>query len=126
MRRADARLACGLALAASLLSPNVHAFPSGTQFDDDPDLAAGGGGVHFTGSPGFAQAQCSDCHTDGALRLGVRVAAKDATIFAGGYVPLTTYEMQVALLGESLADENDGPPRCGEIAGKGFIKCNTN
>jgi hypothetical protein len=122
MRRAEA---AALLVATALVAARAHAFPQGSQFDDDPVGSAGGGGVHFTASPSFAAGTCATCHVNPPGALGVHLAATDATLFSFGYQPGETYELELSLAGEVLGDEYNGPARCGHLRGQ-FVPCNSN
>jgi hypothetical protein len=90
-----------------VLLPSVaHAFADASQFFDikaNPHSAtfgASGEGLYFTGAPRFASLDCATCHTEGPQRVGLRLNADDASLFADGYVPGKTYELQVLLTNE--------------------------
>jgi len=122
MRRADRLLALLVALAPA----TAAAFPGGKSFDLDPISVAGGGGVNYTGAPDFPGATCATCHVDPPGLVGVRLDARDPSLFSIGYRPGDVYELEVQLVGETLGLEHDGPALCGSVPGKGFVPCNTN
>lgn len=119
-----ARLACAAAIA--LASSAARAFPTGSSFDADSVLGAGGDQVHFTGAPNFPTAVCSACHVNPPRHAQVHLGADDPTLFASGYSPGQSYLLEVELLGESMGLDKSGPARCGMVRGQGFVPCNSN
>jgi len=81
------------AAAALLMTwgvPTAQAYVSASRFDD-PAVDGGGGGRHFTGSPSDGYT-CAVCHTGGERpEVGVIGLPSD------GYVPGTTYDLEVTL-----------------------------
>src|SRR4051794_22186995 len=97
-----------LVLAAALVVPSLaHAFADAVQFFDQPTtphaatFGAFGEGIYFTGARRFASLECSSCHGGGPQRVGLRLNADDPALFANGYQPGKTYELQVLLTNES-------------------------
>jgi hypothetical protein len=113
-------------LALAALPSSARAFPTGSQFDSDPISSAGGGGVHFTGGPGFPLGTCSSCHQDGPQRVGVVLEADDPSLFSAGYAPRHLYRMRVVLQGEGRGLDFNGPARCGGDSADTFVPCNSN
>ncbi|MGZ3443077.1 MAG: hypothetical protein ACXVDD_26330, partial [Polyangia bacterium] len=81
----------------------AHAFADASQFLDQAAIphsatfGASGEGLYFTGARRFASLDCSSCHQGGPQHVGLRLNANDASLFSAGYLPGTTYELQVVL-----------------------------
>jgi hypothetical protein len=124
--RADRAAALGLALGALFTAGAARAFPTGSSFDADSVLGAGGDQIHFTGAPAFPTAVCSSCHVNAPRHAQVHLGADDPTLFGTGYVPGQVYLLEVDLLGESMGLDYAGPARCGSVRGQGFVPCDSN
>ena len=111
------------------------AFVETTQFfssTDTPHVAsvqAAGEGIYFTGSPRFAHQGCSACHIDGPKLVRIRLGADDPTLFTDGWKPGKVYQMQVALVDQTLGLNYTGTT-CTEAPVKGsstpYVQCNNN
>lgn len=125
-----------IVVAALLALPSLaHAFADASQFFDQkaaPHAAtfgASGEGLFFTGAPRFASLECSTCHRNGPQKVGLLLNADDASLFAGGYVPGKTYQLQV-----ELTNETEGlmykTPTCTDPPAPGdsfaYVQCNNN
>jgi len=115
-----------LTLFVCFVSVRAAAFPTGDRFDADSVSTAGGGGIYFTGSPAFPQAICSDCHTNPPRTAALRLGASPAELFTDGYIGGQVYQLEVLLENESKGLDHDGPARCGQVKGMGFVPCNSN
>jgi hypothetical protein len=100
-----------MALALALIgAPRVaRAFDDAGQFiarPEVPDSATFGAsaeGLYFTGAPRYSGLDCASCHTDGPQQVSLRVGAAPDDVFALGYEPGQTYELQI-----DLANETEG------------------
>jgi hypothetical protein len=88
-----------------LFAARAFAFEDATQFFASVPHAATFGasseGVYFTGAPRFSSLQCATCHTDGPGQVRLKLGADDPSLFDAGYVPGTTYLLEVEVLGET-------------------------
>jgi MYXO-CTERM domain-containing protein len=106
--------ATGLALACVLAASTAHAFPTGNQFDEDPLLHDGGGGIAFDGSPRFTGHTCAVCHTNAPGKISVRLEADHPELFTDGWQPNMQYHLRVVLLNEwAAADQQSKGDACG-------------
>ncbi|MCU1280573.1 MAG: hypothetical protein JWM53_4119, partial [bacterium] len=88
-----------------------------------------GEGLYFTGAPRFASLDCSSCHNGGPQHVGLRLNADDPALFATGYEPGKTYQLQV-----ELTDETEGTfyktPTCTDPPAPDdtftYVQCNNN
>ncbi len=87
-----------LILALLLSSAPAGAFPTGSQFDLDPMMGDGAGGIVFDGAPRFAGHTCEVCHTSAEHRIGSRLEADAVELFQTGYTPGRQYHLRVILL----------------------------
>ena len=115
-----------LAAALAAVPATAHAFPTGEQFDLDPMLEDGAGGVAFTGAPRWTGHTCAVCHTGGAHAVGLRLEAEPASLFSDGWKPNTTYHLRVVLrdakaAGAATALGDD----CG-FAVEPYVRCDVN
>jgi uncharacterized protein (TIGR03382 family) len=133
--RAKALRCASLALALLCAGGSAHAFVDSSQFFADPmnpheaSLGAFGEGVYFTGAPRFATLDCSSCHAGGPGVVAIRVTADPPGLFSDGYSPGVSYEIQVALLGETIGLDHDTtgctlPPRKQDMYA--YEACNNN
>ena len=95
MRRAAAIVLVLLAARAA------HAFPTGTQFDSDPSVQDGAGGIAFTGAPRWAGHTCAVCHTGGPGRISIELQADHPELFSDGWKPNMQYHLRVVMVGET-------------------------
>ena len=84
---------CGLARSAA-------AFQAGAQFDLDPVMYDGAGGIAFTGAPRWTAHDCSVCHTNPPGLISIELEADHPELFTSGYTPGMQYLMRVVMLGE--------------------------
>lgn len=113
----------------------AHAFADSSQFFDpaaNPHSAtfgASGEGLYFTGARRFASLDCSSCHLGGPQHVGLRLNADDQALFATGYEPGKTYELQVVLTNESEGRAYKSPT-CTDPPAPGdnftYVQCNNN
>ncbi|HEX8953407.1 MAG TPA: hypothetical protein VF945_16240, partial [Polyangia bacterium] len=135
--RSDIRVAVAVvALAGSAALPSrAHAFADAAQFfKTAPNAATFGAtseGLFFTGAPRFASLDCSTCHQGGPQRVGLRLNADDPALFAAGYVPGKTYQLQVEITNESEGlnwntpnHQCTDPPVLGDTFA--YVQCNNN
>ena len=134
-------------LAAAVVAPSVaRAFPTGSQFDDDPIYGAdylpagacdgtstdpasceGGGGVAFDGAPRFAGHTCAVCHVDAPGQVGLRLEADPPEIFTDGYQPNKTYKLRVVLQNQwAAAEYASAGDDCGPFAPDTYFPCDNN
>ncbi len=124
------------AAAVALAAPStVHAFADATQFfaqkaaPHAATFGASGEGLYFTGAPRWASLDCSTCHEAGPQKVGLRLDADDPSLFAGGYVPGHTYELEVV-----MTNENEGlkynTRTCTDVPAPddtySYVQCNNN
>jgi uncharacterized protein (TIGR03382 family) len=83
-----------------VLASTAHAFPTGRQFDLDPMMSDGAGGIAFDGAPRFAGHTCAVCHTDTPGLIGVRLEADHPELFTDGWKANMQYHMRVVLVDE--------------------------
>jgi hypothetical protein len=122
-----------LGLLVCLLPATAHAFADATQFFPNPSVphgatvGASGEGIYFTGAPRFASQTCASCHVDGPGRVGLKLGADPSALFAGGYVPGQTYELEVELQNETEGTQYS-TPTCTDAPGtaSGYVQCNNN
>ena len=124
-----------IALAGVVVPSRAHAFADAVQFFDQkatPHAATFGAsseGLYFTGAPRFASLDCSSCHGGGPQRVGLRFNADDLTLFADGYRPGKTYQLQVELTNETEGLMFKGPT-CTDPPAPGdtftYAQCNNN
>jgi len=88
-------LAATVALAGA--ATEAEAFHPAPSFDA-PAAVGGGGGMYFTGSPRDRGYDCTICHVDSDGAIEARIELTPAT--DGAYVPGTTYQIAVSLVGE--------------------------
>ena len=123
-------------LLALVALPSVaHAFADASQFFDQkatPHAATFGAsseGLYFTGARRFASLDCSTCHGGGPQHVGLRLNADDPALFASGYQPGKTYELQVELTNESEGLQYK-TPTCTDPPAPGdsfaYVQCNNN
>jgi len=126
-----------LVVGATLVcAPSLaRAFDVAAQFFDNKALAhaatfgASGEGIYFTGAPRFASLNCSDCHAGGPQVVGLRFNADDESLFAAGYQPGKTYQLEVELTNETEGISYStptctDPPLPGDTSG--YVQCNNN
>lgn len=118
-----------------VLPSRAHAFADAAQFFDNKStphaatFGASGEGLYFTGAPRYASLECSSCHSGGPQKLGLRLNAEDPTLFATGYEPGKTYQLQVELRNESkglqykTATCTDTPTADDNFT---YVQCNNN
>jgi hypothetical protein len=115
------------ALALAFAASPALAYPTGEQFDSDPVMGDGGGGIAFDGAPRFAGHTCVVCHTNAPHLISVRLEADHPELFTDGYVPAMQYHMRVVLQNEwaGLQFSNNGAD-CGQFDVTPFKPCNDN
>ncbi|HEY5947560.1 MAG TPA: DUF4266 domain-containing protein, partial [Kofleriaceae bacterium] len=86
-----------LVLVLLVIARAAHAFPTGAQFDLDPLMGDGAGGIPFDGSPRFAGHTCVVCHTDPENRIGSRIESDHVELFTDGWKPGQQYHLRVVL-----------------------------
>jgi hypothetical protein len=117
------------------LPATAHAFADSSQFFDqaaNPHSAtfgASGEGLYFTGARRFASLDCTSCHLGGPQHVGLRLNADDPALFASGYQPGKTYELQIVLTNESEGLKYKSatctdPPAPGDSFT--YVQCNNN
>jgi hypothetical protein len=122
-------------IAMSVNARKAHAFDDSTQFFNQalaPHAATYGAsseGIYFTGAPRFLSMVCDKCHTDGPGVVRLKLGADDPSLFDGGYRPGQTYELEVALQGETEGLDHSGatctePPLASEKYT--YVPCNNN
>jgi hypothetical protein len=130
-------LRCSLVALLLLCAGPARAFDDPGQFFAPPTfkhaatLSASAEGVYFTGAPRFTSLDCSSCHTDGPNAVDIRIGAKPDSLFTDGYQPGLTYELEIALVNESLGTQYNTPSGvCTEPPGKTdhytYQQCNNN
>jgi len=92
-------------------------------------VGASGEGVYFTGAPRFAGLDCAACHARGPQVVQLQITADPPGLFSDGYMAGVAYEIEVALIGESLGLEHSGtsctvPP--GRTETYPYKACNNN
>jgi hypothetical protein len=123
-----------LCLLLGCASPaTAHAFADATQFFPNPTVphgatyGANGEGIYFTGAPRFASQTCASCHIDAPGRVGLSLGADPVALFADGYEPGKTYELQVQLQNETEGTQYK-TTTCTDPPGltTGYVQCNNN
>jgi hypothetical protein len=122
-------------IALCVATSAAWGFNSASQFYDLPGVphvastSASAEGIYFTGAPRFAGQTCSACHTDGPQQITIALGADPADLFATGYEPGRTYELEVQLKDESLGTEY-ATPTCTEPLAPSdkyaYVPCNNN
>ena len=87
-----------LCIALLLLASRADAFPTGAQFDLDPMMADGAGGIAFDGAPRWSAHTCAVCHTESENRINVRLESDHPELFTDGWKPSQQYHLRVVLL----------------------------
>jgi uncharacterized protein (TIGR03382 family) len=109
------RIPCLVVALLAGSAGRAGAFSTGDQFDSDPTLTIGGGGIAFNGAPRWAGHTCNVCHTNAPGIIGLRLEADHPEIFTDGYRPMQQYHFRVLLLNEwagiqyAAAGDNCGP-----------------
>ena len=104
-----------VAIAIALLGGTAHAFPTGDQFDSDPVMFDGGGGIPFDGAPRWQGHTCAVCHTNAPGIIGLTLEADQPALFATGWQPSTQYHLRVVMQHEhegvqyAASGDNCGP-----------------
>jgi len=104
MTRAKLVLAIGIGIAIS--GRPAAAFPTGEQFDFDPLVEDGAGGIAFDGAPRWAGHTCAVCHTGGPGTVGLRLESDHPDLFTTGWNPNQQYRLRVVLTGEHAGIAN--------------------
>ena len=86
-----------LVLALLLAPATAAAFPTGDQFDLDPLMYDGGGGIAFTGAPRFAGHTCAVCHQNAPHRIDLSLQSDKPELFTDGWKPTTQYHLRVVI-----------------------------
>ena len=92
-----AMIALGLVLASAGVA---SAFPTGEQFDLDPLVDDGAGGIAFDGAPRFAGHTCDVCHTGAARTIALRLESDHPELFTTGWKPNQQYHLRVVMQNE--------------------------
>jgi hypothetical protein len=113
--------------AIALATPvGARAFPTGEQFDHDPMIQDGAGGIAFTGAPRWAGHTCAVCHNGGPKQVGLRLEAEPASLFADGWKPHVSYHLRVVLQHATLAGGSTAlGDQCG-FAVTPYVPCDDN
>ena len=89
-------------IAAVLLTlvGTARAFPTGSQFDADPLVNDGGGGIAFDGAPRWSGHTCAVCHLDAPHLISIRLESDQPELFTDGWQAGRQYHLRVVLLDE--------------------------
>jgi uncharacterized protein (TIGR03382 family) len=78
----------------------LSGFASGPQFDLDPVMSDGGGGIAFDGSPRWISHTCAVCHTNAPGQISIELEADHPELFTTGYQPNMQYHLRVVMQNE--------------------------
>ncbi len=84
-------------LVLIVLARAAYAFPTGSQFDLDPLMGDGAGGIAFDGAPRFSGHTCAVCHTEPEGRIGSRIESDHVELFTDGWKAGQQYHLRVVL-----------------------------
>jgi uncharacterized protein (TIGR03382 family) len=98
-----------LAIAIAVMAArDARAFPTGSQFDLDPVMNDGAGGIAFDGAPRWTNHACDVCHTNAPGIIGLGLQADHPELFSTGWNAGMQYHLRVQLLHE-WADAQNQP-----------------
>jgi uncharacterized protein (TIGR03382 family) len=89
-----------IALALAVAAGTAYAFPTGSQFDLDPVMYDGAGGIAFDGAPRWTSHTCAVCHTNAPGLISIRLEADHPELFTTGYTAAMQYHLRVVMDGE--------------------------
>jgi uncharacterized protein (TIGR03382 family) len=75
-------------------------FAAGPQFDADPVMFDGGGGIAFTGAARWTSHTCAVCHTNAPGQISIELEADHPELFTTGYQRGMQYHLRVVMQGE--------------------------
>jgi hypothetical protein len=75
-------------------------FSAGAQFDQDPVMTDGAGGIAFNGAPRWISHTCAVCHTNAPGQISIALEADHPELFSTGYTAGMQYHLRVVLQGE--------------------------
>jgi uncharacterized protein (TIGR03382 family) len=89
-----------VAAALSVLAALSCGFAAGPQFDLDPVMSDGGGGIAFDGAPRWISHTCAVCHTNAPGQISIDLEADHPELFTTGYQSGMQYHLRVVMNGE--------------------------
>ena len=112
-----------IALAAIALCAG---FAGGAQFDSDPVMFDGAGGIAFNGAPRWTSHTCAVCHTNAPGMISIRLEADHPELFTTGYSANMQYHLRVVMENETegLAYKANGD-NCGPTTTP-YVPCDLN
>ncbi|HTR51030.1 MAG TPA: DUF4266 domain-containing protein [Kofleriaceae bacterium] len=113
-------------VAAALAARDAYAFPTGLQFDLDPVMNDGAGGIAFNGAPRWTNHACDVCHTNTPGIIGLGLEADHPELFTTGWQGGMQYHLRVQLLNEWADAQNQkAGDNCGEVVTP-YLPCDQN